>query len=48
MTKEPNSGLVGSTPELSLGKVKRIIESEKWVGLLGKNLEVSLGFVELS
>ena len=42
MTEESDGGLVGGTPELSLGKVKRIVESYDWVKSLGKNLKVGL------
>ena len=43
VTEETNGGLIGLTPELSLGEVQRIIESKNRVQLLGKSLKVSLG-----
>ena len=42
MTEESNGGLVGSSPESSLGEVKRIVESNNGVQLLGKSLKISL------
>ena len=42
MSEEANSGLVTSTPELSLGKVEGIVEANDGVELLGKGLEVGL------
>jgi len=42
MTKESNSGFIGVSPEFSLGKVKRIVESNYRVAFLGKSLKISL------
>ena len=42
MTEESDGGLVGGTPELSLGEVEWIVESNNWVQLLSQDLKVSL------
>jgi hypothetical protein len=42
MTEESDGSLVGGTPELSLSKIKRIVESYDWVKFLSKSLKVSL------
>jgi len=47
VTEESNGGLVGGSPEFSLGEVERIIESNNRVELLGKCLKVSLGLRNL-
>lgn len=43
VAKKSNGGLVGLSPEFSLGKVKRIVEANNRVQLLGKCLQISLG-----
>ena len=42
VSQEADGGLVGGAPELSLGKVERIIEANNGVELLGEGLKVSL------
>ena len=42
VTKEANGGLVRGSPEFSLCKIKRVIETNSWVELLGKSLKISL------
>ena len=44
VTKESDCRFIGSSPELSLCQVKRIIEADNRVKLLGQNLKVCLGF----
>jgi hypothetical protein len=43
VTEEADGGLVTHAPEVSLGKVQRVIELDDGVGLLGDGLQVSLG-----
>jgi hypothetical protein len=38
-------GFVGLTPELSLGEVERIVETEDGVEVLGQRLKVGLGLL---
>ena len=45
VSQEADGGLVSSTPELSLGKVERIIEANDGVELLGESLKVSLEYI---
>ena len=45
MAQVTNGGFVGLTPELSLGEVERIIETDDGVEVLGQRLEVGLGFL---
>jgi len=42
VTDESNSGLVGLSPEFSVGKSQWVIVSNDGVELLGKDLKVSL------
>jgi hypothetical protein len=42
VAQESDGGLVGSTPEFSLGKIERIIKSKNRVQFLRKNLKISL------
>ena len=45
VSQEADGGLVGGAPELSLGKVERIIEADNGVELLGEGLKVSLEYI---
>ena len=45
VSQEADGGLVGGAPELSLGKVERIIEADNGVELLGESLKVSLEYI---
>jgi len=45
VSQEADGGLVGGAPELSLGKVERIIEANDGVELLGESLKVSLEYI---
>jgi len=47
MTKESNGSFIGCSPEFSLSKVERIVESNNWVQLFGKNLKVGLRLANL-
>jgi hypothetical protein len=42
MTEESDSSLIGGSPELSLSKVERIVESYNGVKLLSESLKISL------
>ena len=43
LTKESDGGFISLSPEILIGKGKRIVESYLGVGLLGNGLKVSLG-----
>jgi len=45
VSQEADGGLVSSTPEISLGKVERIIEANNGVEFLGEGLEIGLGYI---
>ena len=42
MTEETDGGLVTGTPEIGLGEVERIVETDNGVEFLGEGLKVSL------
>jgi hypothetical protein len=46
LAKEANGGLVSESPEVGLGEVHGIIETEDGVALIGKSFQVGLGLTK--